>query len=45
MDRIGELDYDLAAQKFELRAPSARSATLRVKRDGHWIERPFEIRR
>ena len=45
VDRIGELDYDVDAAKFELRAPSAKSATLRVKNDGRWVERPAKMQR
>ncbi|MBM3891522.1 MAG: hypothetical protein FJ388_20615, partial [Verrucomicrobia bacterium] len=45
VDHIAELDYDLAAGKFELHAKSAKSAALRVKRHGQWTERPLEVRR
>jgi len=36
IDRVGRVDYDLAAGTFTVRAPTATQATLRVLRDGRW---------
>jgi hypothetical protein len=39
------VNYDLDAELFELRAESAKSATLRMRRDGQWTELPLGARR
>lgn len=39
IDHIGEVVYDLDADRFDIAAPTAASALLRVRRDGAWKER------
>lgn len=39
VDHIGEVVYDLAADRFEVAAPTAASATLRIRRGDSWEER------
>jgi predicted peptidase len=44
IDHVAQLDYDLAALRFELRAANARAATLRVRNpDGTWRSSPLVV--
>jgi hypothetical protein len=47
IDRVGRVDYDLAASRFEIRAETARQAVLRVreKAGDTWRESTVECRR
>ncbi len=47
IDRVGRVDYDLAAGGYEVRAASAQRATLRVRSgpDDPWRESQIECRR
>lgn len=38
IDRVGRVDYDLAAGRFEVRAATATRATIRVREENRWRE-------
>ena len=45
IDRVAQLEYDLAANRFEIFAPTARTATLRIRRsDSTWDMRQIVCR-
>ncbi|MBI5772114.1 MAG: alpha/beta fold hydrolase [Verrucomicrobia bacterium] len=47
IDRVGRVDYDLAAGRFEVHSESAKRATLRVRKDagGEWQQSEVECKR
>jgi len=47
IDRVGRVDYDLPAKRFEVHSDSARQAVLRVRKDaaGEWQQSEVECKR
>ena len=46
IDRVGRVDYDLAAGRFDVRSATARRATLRVRNGpaGEWRQSEIECK-
>ena len=46
IDRVGRVDYDLPAERFEVRSATARRATLRVRTSpgGEWRQSEIDCK-